>query len=357
MIYTTNDIEFSMLSSAEFERLCFELLLKYGYKQVIWRQGGADNGRDIEGYYDFSNPIADKKTKWFFECKHYKSGGVPPEHLNSKIAWADAEQPSSLVIFVSTYITTAARTWLEKIRQQKKYDITVVEGEELKNRLVQFSDLIDRFFAANRYVKLLIDIKNHWLLYRIDPSYESIKEITENIDTSKLAITDIGFLLMNFYKHYSHFETRNDYYGDFSEELMQPLFSRLIGLSSVERLGLIEEHKSKYNCLGSHGCFDDAEEGRESALAFQFYELHLNHRLSQDKWKIGYYLFFKTKDGEAFELFSIDNSDFDTSSKYYENYSPKIIEKLAIGIHEDSGNILEFSPRLRVIKEQNNCAQ
>ena len=352
VIYTTDDIDFSKLSATEFERLCFELLLKYGYKQVIWRQGGADNGRDIEGYYDFSNPITDKKTKWFFECKHYTSGGVPPEHLNSKIAWADAEQPSFLVIFISSYITTAARTWLKGIVPQKNYDIVVLEGEDLKNRLVQFPDLIERFFAANRFERLLLDIKIHWLQYKVYPSYESIKAIINNIDTSRLDISDIGFLLKNFHENYRLFENRKDYCDDFTEELLEPLFPRLIELSSTEKLELFEEYKSEFDYLGGLGCFDDAEMDEESELAFQFYELHLSHKQSQDKWKTGYYLFFKTNGGKAFELFSINNSDFSTSSKYYENYSPEIIKELAIDISEDFGEkILEYSPRLMKIKE------
>ncbi|MGR3302701.1 MAG: restriction endonuclease [Candidatus Scalindua sp.] len=352
MIYTTDDIDFSKLSATEFERLCFELLLKYNYKQVIWRQGGADSGRDIEGYYDFPNPITNKKTKWFFECKHYTSGGVPPEHLNSKIAWADAEQPSFLVILVSSYITTPARTWLKGIMPQKNYDIEVVEGEDLKKRLVQFPDLIERFFAANRFEQLLLDIKVHWLQYKINPSYEAIKEITNNIDTSKLDISDIGFLLINFYGDYKLSEHRKHYYDDFTEELLEPLFLRLIELSFTEKLELFEEYKSDFDYLGGLGCFEDAENDKKSKLAFQYYELHLNHKQSNDKWKLGYYLFFKTKGGKAFELFSIDNSDFSTSSKYYEDYSPEIIKELAIDISEDfAEKILEYSPRLMKIKE------
>jgi len=351
MIYTTDNIEFSNLSPREFERLCFELILKCDFKQVIWRKGGADNGRDIEGYYDFLNPIAPKKTKWFFECKHYTSAGVPPEHLNSKIAWADAEEPSFLVIFVSSYITTGARTWLEKISAQKQYEIIVIEGDELKNRLVQFSDLVEHYFSENRYEQLLLDIKKHSILYKIDPSYESIREITNNIDTSVLDITDIGFLVMNFHKNYGHFETRNDYYGDFSEEILEPLFSRLIKLSSASKLGLFDEYKPEYLILGGCGCFEDAEmEDGESNLAFQFYELHLNYKQSKDNWKRGYYLFLKTNNGKAFELFSLDNSDFDTRSKYYEHYSPDILKELAIEMSDEFGvTILENSPRLRTI--------
>ncbi|WP_321288276.1 restriction endonuclease [uncultured Sunxiuqinia sp.] len=352
MTYSTDDIDFSKISPNEFERLCFELLLKYGFSQIIWRQGGADNGRDIEGYFDFNNPIANQRTKWFFECKHYTSGGVPPEHLNSKMAWADAEQPSYLVIFVSSYITTAARTWLESIKLTKQYKIIVIEGEELKGRLVQFPDLIERFFAADRFERLFLEIKNHWLRHRIEPSYELIKEISNNIDTSKLDIDDIGFLLMSFHKNYRHFELRNDYYGDFTEEVLEPLYPRLAELASKENLDSFEEYRTDFDYLGGTGCFDDAESDESSELAFQFYDLHLNHKKSQDLWKIGYYLFIKTNDNKAFELFSMDDSDFKTSAKYYEEFSSETLKELAIDISIDFGEkILEYSPRLLKIEE------
>lgn len=93
MIYTKEAINFSQIGPTDFERLCQEILLKYGFKELVWRQGGADNGRDLEGYLSFDNPFSIQKTKWFFECKHY-SAGVAPEELNSKIAWADAEKPN-----------------------------------------------------------------------------------------------------------------------------------------------------------------------------------------------------------------------------------------------------------------------
>lgn len=347
MVYTKDDIDFFKLIPTEFERLCFEILLKYNYSQIIWRQGGADNGRDIEGYFEFTNPIETIKTKWFFECKHYTSSGVPPEHLNSKIAWADAEQPEFLVLFISSYITTSARTWLDSIRKQKQYKIIVIEGEELKSRLVLFPDLVERFFAADRHEQLLLQIKSHKLKYNIEPSYELIKEISNNIDTSKLDLNDIGFLLMSFHKNYHLFESRNDYYGDFTDEVLIPLFPKLIELSSTEKLELFEEYKSNFNYLGGLGCFDDAENEKNSELSFQFYELHLNNKLSDEYWKIGYYLFFRTEDNFAFELFSIDDSDFTTSSKHYPLFSHGLLKELAIDVSQDFGDkILEYVPKL-----------
>jgi hypothetical protein len=56
------------------------------YQGLVWRQGGADSGRDIEGRRTVNNPlIGSYNEKWFFECKRFENG-VPPEKLNSKIA-------------------------------------------------------------------------------------------------------------------------------------------------------------------------------------------------------------------------------------------------------------------------------
>ena len=118
MKYSKGDIKFESISPKSFENICYDLLVNYNFNKLIWRKGGADNGRDIEGSYLFNNSISNIETKWFFECKHYTKG-VPPADLNSKIAWADAENPRYLVFFISSYITTGARTWLEKISSSK----------------------------------------------------------------------------------------------------------------------------------------------------------------------------------------------------------------------------------------------
>ena len=147
MIYDEKDIDFLKLSDSEFEEVCFELLIKLGFKGLVWRLGGSDSGRDIEGRFNVNNPLVENyDEKWFFECKRYKSG-VPPEQLNSKIAWADAEKPKHLVIFVSSYITNGARTWLEKVSIEKYYSIHVIEGKKLKNILLRFSDIVTKYFV------------------------------------------------------------------------------------------------------------------------------------------------------------------------------------------------------------------
>ena len=113
-IFEEDDIDFLSLSDRQFEELCFDLLLSMDYQDLVWRQGGADSGRDIEGRRTVNNPlIGAYPEEWFFECKRYENA-VPPEKLNSKIAWADAENPQHLVFFISSYLSNNARTWIEE---------------------------------------------------------------------------------------------------------------------------------------------------------------------------------------------------------------------------------------------------
>ena len=340
MTYSADNINFDLLTPSEFERLCFELLLKLGYFEVTWRQGGADNGRDIEATLNFTSPLTIKKTKWFFECKHYKSGGVPPEHLNSKIAWADAERPDFLVFFISSYATTGAREWFEKLKSQKHYTILVIDGETLKTKLLNFTDLIERFFSSDRYEKLFLDIKNHGLHYKIQPSYGALYEIITNIDTTRFSLEDIGFLLISLYKDYVLLELRDDYIGDVDPGLADPLFKKLISLSSKDKLNLLEAFKGDYSLLGSDGCIEEAADEINSETNFQFCTLHLNPSKGDEHWAIGYYLFIKTENFGVFEIFSVENSEFTTSSKHFGEYTPSILSKLSLDFGHDIETIL-----------------
>ena len=55
MKYTKDDIRFAQITPKEFENLCYDLLVKYDFHNLIWRTGGADSGRDIEACFLFKN--------------------------------------------------------------------------------------------------------------------------------------------------------------------------------------------------------------------------------------------------------------------------------------------------------------
>lgn len=339
MRYKIEDIDFTKITPKAFENLCYDLLVNYNFHNLIWRDGGSDNGRDIEGNSNYLNPFNSIEQKWFFECKHY-SAGVPPADLNSKITWADAEQPNFLVFFVSSYITTSARTWLEKMTKLKNYKILLVEGPDLKNRIVQYSDLVERYFSANNYEKLFKDMKDYEIKFNIKPSYEILKEIIENIDLYKLDKEDLGFIILNFYEQYKAFESRNDYYEDFDGKIIIRVLEHLKEITTNDKLTSFDEYKENYDSLGGEGFLEemywldgDDEEEMEN-YDFQYYDLHLNHKKEQKFWNVGKYVFIIFED-LAFEIFK----DNETEIRIIKEFTNEKFSEVSINLPE---NIIEM---------------
>lgn len=350
MKYTKDEITLNNITPKGFENLCYDLLVNYNFENLIWRKGGSDNGRDIEGYFGFNNSISKVKTKWFFECKHYTKG-VPPADLNSKIAWADAEKPDFLVFFISSYLTTGARTWLEKIAQSKNYKIITIEGDELKNRIVKLPKLIEEHFSLERHLNLFKNIKDFKIKFNITPSFEFLKEIIDNLDLSKLDIKDFGFILFNFYSQFRYFDSRNEHYGDFDESIIFPVLESLKSKVQNTQLKTFQEYKSDYTYLAGVGFLDEIEniqyyeDGDEiKQYSFQYYLLHLNHTKEREVWQTGEYLFV-IHDDLAFELFETQ----DIEIRIINDFNSKKIEALSLDLPEffskTYGRYLEISKK------------
>ena len=193
MIFEENDIKFEELDDRQFEELCLDLLQKLGFHSHVWRQGGADSGRDIEAKYYVHNPlIGFYEERWFVECKLY-SKGVPPEHLNSKVSWADAEMPQHLAIMTSSYLTNSARTWLEKTELQKAYRIHSIEGKTLKQLLLNFPELVSRYFV-DEYSKLLQEAYSNWVVHNLLPNPGVLAAICSKIDVARFSIDELAFV-------------------------------------------------------------------------------------------------------------------------------------------------------------------
>lgn len=76
------------LSPTDFEELCYDLLLKLGFKNKNWRKGTGKTSslsyswRDIEASLIITD--VDKKVyeeKWYIECNHYEKG-IPGDKIS-----------------------------------------------------------------------------------------------------------------------------------------------------------------------------------------------------------------------------------------------------------------------------------
>src|ERR1700744_1837673 len=104
MVFTDHDIDFKKLNWKQFEELCYDLLVKFQYHSLAWRQGGADKGRDIEAKRYVTETVIDPfLEKWFVECKCY-THGLPVEEVIEKVSWAEMEKADHFLLIVSSYL-------------------------------------------------------------------------------------------------------------------------------------------------------------------------------------------------------------------------------------------------------------
>jgi len=193
MEYNEEDIDFNSIEWKQFEELCFDIITKFSFHSLKWRQGGADNGRDIEALKTIYNALVHQfDEKWFFECKKY-GNGVPVTDIIEKLAWARAEKADHLVIITSSYLTRDARDYIEKSKGSETYKIHIIEGKYLKELIVRFPDVVRKYFIDN-YSLLVKNSYQVWLYHDILPDAKALVNLCKNIDLKRLSYSEVAFL-------------------------------------------------------------------------------------------------------------------------------------------------------------------
>jgi hypothetical protein len=309
VIYSEQDIDFQTITDRRFEELCFDLLLRLGYKGLTWRQGGADGGRDIEGRFHVTNPLTESyDEKWFFECKRW-TVGVPMKELVTKIAWADVERPKHLVIIASSHITNDTKIWLEKIAIQKNYAIHVIEGKRLKQLLLSYPDLIGDYFV-DEYSKLLRDSQRNLLVHNLLPEPGTLYLLSAKLTPNKLTGEELAFLLSSVLLLDTDIESwceNNDYFN------MDHIFANLQRHSNTATplVDLIGDYAAKAwafsNCAVVTAFCDPTVVTlfKDTFISL----LLLNYKKEQRR---ALYIYVATSDTEAIELLMEVTGDFST---------------------------------------------
>ena len=106
-------------------------------------------------------------------------------------------------------------------------------------------------------------------------------------------------------------------------------------LASLEKMDLFNEFKDDFSHLGGSGIIDELDcldEGETPDIKelYQYYTLHLNPGAGREHWAIGHYLLFKLDNGAAFEIFSLENSDFTTAIQFHPAFEMYELEKLTL---------------------------
>jgi hypothetical protein len=149
-------IDLTGLDETDFEEFCFELLHELGFVNVDWRKGTplpsspADSGRDIVAQLERTDPDGTKHLEtWFVECKHHKRA-VPPEQLQSLLAWAHAERPHVALVIASGALSNKAKDYLHDYEENNRppFGIRYWERPILDRLTRDKREFLDRYLVG-----------------------------------------------------------------------------------------------------------------------------------------------------------------------------------------------------------------
>ncbi|MFU9026800.1 restriction endonuclease [Rhodococcus erythropolis] len=156
-VYTPEDpsdligaVNFEELSPTDFEEFCFDLLEAAGFENMDWRKGTpkpgspSDQGRDIVACRSHSDVDGfTYREKWFVDAKHYKSAGVPPDALNSTLAWAEAERPDVVLFVLSGFLSNGSKNMLDRYieNNRPRFRIRYWELPQLRSLIAKHQDV------------------------------------------------------------------------------------------------------------------------------------------------------------------------------------------------------------------------
>jgi hypothetical protein len=97
------------IDDKQFEKLVYAIVKAHHPVEIETRSGTGGQGRDLQAKFISKGCLGEHREEiYFIEAKHHQSS-VSPNHILGALTWAQAEQPSALVIAVSSSLTNPCR--------------------------------------------------------------------------------------------------------------------------------------------------------------------------------------------------------------------------------------------------------
>lgn len=181
-------IDWGKLSDMEFEELCYDILEKSGFINLMWiGRKGKDRGRDIIAEKHRKELHRLRTEKWLVQCKKYLSKPPSPSSLGNDLAWADYHNPDVFLIMLTNTLTPDTHDWIEGVKKTRKYDVQVCDEKQLRSLLEDFDDLTQKYglLPYNETIKAYLDgIK--WAFSKV--KLDGMGEFRDKQDTDLLEV-------------------------------------------------------------------------------------------------------------------------------------------------------------------------
>lgn len=134
------------LSPTELENLCFDLLLKLGLKNLVWRTPGRDGGRDLQGEH-FVEDISGftNRQSWYVDCKRYTNSVSWPT-VWEKISFAESNSADILLIVTTSSLSPQAVDEVNKWNGKRtRLSIRFWNSVDLEARIKLFPEIAIKY--------------------------------------------------------------------------------------------------------------------------------------------------------------------------------------------------------------------
>lgn len=140
----SKQFNWAAINDSQFEELLLAIVMAKGAVSAEFRKGPGDKGRDVQALFSNRDAIGVvSQDLYFFEAKHHVSG-VSPDHIAGALAWAQAEQPHSLILVASSHFTNPCRDNINAWkRNNPRVKLSLWERPNLEELLLSNSSLQD----------------------------------------------------------------------------------------------------------------------------------------------------------------------------------------------------------------------
>lgn len=141
-------LDFDLIAGTDFENLITDLLIKLKFKIDDGKINQSDYGIDIVASSINRNQLVDNfTTNWLIQCKFYKNSRIDVSAIKQLTNQLVENFPNYNGIFITnSLITSTILETLDIMQRRNKVNIEVVDGRKLKQLLLKYPDLIEKFF-------------------------------------------------------------------------------------------------------------------------------------------------------------------------------------------------------------------
>lgn len=143
--YKNIDYDFSKLNEQDFEKLCCELLIAKGFKNVICRgkTNAPDNGVDIEADEEYDTLLEHKSRHWIFQCKHMKKTVDRRDICEIPFLLKEFHAEGYGIFYTNLFKPNT----IDRFKTISKEEIYICDINEINNLLNSYTTIAQKYFG------------------------------------------------------------------------------------------------------------------------------------------------------------------------------------------------------------------